>query len=181
MRRPDASFPDAIAVVFDPRRHWLSCVYKDHSVYIWDVKDIGHARKVWSDLFHSSFVWNVEVYPEFEAHQGCLPPGSFLTCSSDSTIRFWNLENNTHGPFKKNAYSDNLLKVVYVEKGIQYLQDSTNLLERNDNVGYLDVKSGVRVMQISPDGQHLASGDRAGNLSAEDLKKKFVALKVAFY
>ncbi|XP_039180992.1 WD repeat-containing protein 62 isoform X3 [Crotalus tigris] len=168
--RPDAPYPDAIAVVFDPRHHWLSCVYKDHSVYIWDVKDIGHVGKVWSDLFHSSFVWNIEVYPEFEEHQGCLPPGSFLTCSSDSTIRFWNLENNTRGPFKKNVYSDNLLKVVYVEKSTQYLQDSTNLLERNDNVGYLDVKSGVRVMQISPDGQHLASGDRAGNLRIHELK-----------
>ncbi|XP_070620485.1 WD repeat-containing protein 62 [Erythrolamprus reginae] len=170
LRRPDASFPDAIAIVFDPCRHWLSCVYKDHSVYIWDVKDIGHVKKVWSDLFHSSFVWNVEVYPEFEAHQGCLPPGSFLTCSSDSTIRFWNLENSTQGPFKKNVYSDNLLKVVYVEKSTQYLQDSTNFLERNDNVCYLDVKSGIRVMQISPDGQHLASGDRTGNLRIHELK-----------
>ncbi|XP_070805464.1 WD repeat-containing protein 62 [Pituophis catenifer annectens] len=170
LRRSDASFPDAIAVVFDPRRHWLSCAYKDHSVYIWDVKDFSHVRKVWSDLFHGSFVWNVEVYPEFEAHQGCLPPGSFLTCSSDSTIRFWNLENNTDGPFKKNVYSDNLLKIVYVEKSTQYLQDSSNLLERNDNVGYLDIKSGVRVMQISPDGQHLASGDRTGNLRIHELK-----------
>ncbi|XP_025026919.1 WD repeat-containing protein 62, partial [Python bivittatus] len=176
--RPDASYPDAIAVVFDPRHHWLSCVYKDHSVYIWDVKNIGHVGKVWSDLFHSSFVWNVEVYPEFEDHRGCLPPGSFLTCSSDNTIRFWNLENDMPGHFKKNAYSDNLLKVVYVEKNTQYLQDATNLPDRNDNVGYLDVKSGVRVMQISPDGQHLASGDRAGNLRIHELKFMVEVMKV---
>ncbi|XP_063168590.1 WD repeat-containing protein 62 [Candoia aspera] len=177
LRRPDASHPDAIAVVFDPRHLWLSCVYKDHSMYVWDVKDTGYVRKVWSDLFHSSFVWNVEVYPEFEDHRGCLPPGSFLTCSSDNTIRFWNLENGRHGHFK-NVYSDNLLKVVYVEKSTQHLQDSTNLPDRSDNVGYLDVKSGVRVMQISPDGQHLASGDRAGNLRVHELKFMVEVVKV---
>ncbi|XP_067317150.1 WD repeat-containing protein 62 [Anolis sagrei] len=170
MRRPDATYPDTIALAYDPCHHWLSCVYKDHSVYIWDVKDFSRVGKVWSDLFHSSFVWNVEVYPEFEDHQSRLPPGSFLTCSSDNTIRFWSLENDTQTHFPRNVYSNNLLKVLYVEKNTQQLQDTTNVPDRGENTNYLDAKSGVHVMSVSPDGQHLASGDRAGNLRIHELR-----------
>ncbi|XP_061452382.1 WD repeat-containing protein 62 isoform X2 [Rhineura floridana] len=176
--RPDAIYPDTVALAFDPSHHWLSCVYKDHSVYIWDVKNTGQVEKVWCDLFHSSFVWNIEVYPEFEDHRGCLPPGSFLTCSSDNTIRFWNLENGKEVDFQKNIYSNNLLKIMYVENNIQHLQDSTNVPDRGENTNFLDVKSGVRVMQVSPDGQHLASGDRAGNLRIHELKYMDEVIKV---
>uniref|UniRef100_A0A8D0C2H1 WD repeat domain 62 n=1 Tax=Salvator merianae TaxID=96440 RepID=A0A8D0C2H1_SALMN len=168
----DVTYPDTIALAFDPSHHWLSCVYKDHSVYVWDVKNTGQVGKVWSDLFHSSFVWNVEVYPEFEDNSGCLPPGSFLTCSSDNTIRFWNLENGAQTDVWKNIYSHNLLKVLYVENNTQLLP------ERGENTNYLDVKSGVRVLQVSPNGRHLASGDRAGNLRIHELRCMEEVMKV---
>ncbi|XP_068765551.1 WD repeat-containing protein 62 isoform X2 [Struthio camelus] len=167
-RRPDWVYPDTVALAYDPCRCWLSCVYKDHSVYVWDVRDIGKARKVWSDLFHSSFVWSVEVYPEFEDQRSCLPAGSFLTCSSDNTIRAWNLESDVCR--SNNAYSTTLLNVVYVDNNTQHLQDSASAPDRGENAGYLDAKSGVRVMQVSPDGQHLASGDRGGNLRIHELQ-----------
>lgn len=39
-----------------------------------------------------------------------LPPGSFLTCSSDDTIRIWTLdkvnENSSKGMYKTNIYSN---------------------------------------------------------------------------
>ncbi|XP_067413419.1 WD repeat-containing protein 62 isoform X2 [Emydura macquarii macquarii] len=177
-RRPDSVYPDTIALAFDPCNCWLSCVYKDHSIYIWDVKDTNEVGKVWSDLFHSSFVWNVEVYPEFEDHRSCLPPGSFLTCSSDNTIRVWNVESSIRPMFRKNIYSNNLLKVVYVDNNNQHLQESTSVPDRNENAGYLDVKAGVRVMQVSPDGQHLASGDRGGNLRVHELQFMHEVVKV---
>uniref|UniRef100_A0A8C3SZY9 WD repeat domain 62 n=1 Tax=Chelydra serpentina TaxID=8475 RepID=A0A8C3SZY9_CHESE len=177
-RQPDSVYPDTIALAFDPCNCWLSCVYKDHSIYIWDVKDTNKVGKVWSDLFHSSFVWNVEVYPEFEDHRSCLPPGSFLTCSSDNTIRFWNVESDTRPMFQKNIYSNNLLKVVYMDNNNSHLQDSTSVPDRNENSGYLDVKAGVRVMQVSPDGQHLASGDRGGNLRIHELQFMHEVVKV---
>ncbi|TNM95124.1 hypothetical protein fugu_017883 [Takifugu bimaculatus] len=54
----DARYPDAIAVTFDPASHWLSCVYNDHSLYVWDVKDVNRVGKVHSALFHASCVWD---------------------------------------------------------------------------------------------------------------------------
>ncbi|KAL4667289.1 hypothetical protein H8959_005978 [Pygathrix nigripes] len=164
-RKAEAVYPDTVALTFDPIHQWLSCVYKDHSIYIWDVKDINRVGKVWSELFHSSYVWNVEVYPEFEDQRACLPSGSFLTCSSDNTIRFWNLDSSPDSHWHKNIFSNTLLKVVYVENDIQHLQDMSHFPDRGSENGTpMDVKAGVRVMQVSPDGQHLASGDRSGNL-----------------
>lgn len=57
-----------------------------------------------------------------------------------------------------------LLNIIYVDNAAQHLQDSSSLVERGESGGHPDTKSGVRVLQVSPDGEHLASGDRAGNL-----------------
>uniref|UniRef100_A0A8C0MRV4 WD repeat domain 62 n=1 Tax=Canis lupus familiaris TaxID=9615 RepID=A0A8C0MRV4_CANLF len=169
-RKAEAVYPDTVALTFDPIHQWLSCVYKDHSIYIWDVKDINKVGKMWSELFHSSYVWNVEVYPEFEDQRACLPSGSFLTCSSDNTIRFWNMDSSPDSEWQKNIFSNTLLKVVYVENDIQHLQDMSHFPDRGSENGTpVDVKAGVRVMQVSPDGQHLASGDRSGNLRIHEL------------
>ncbi|MBZ3887013.1 WD repeat-containing protein 62 [Sciurus carolinensis] len=164
-RKVEAVYPDTVALTFDPVHQWLSCVYRDHSIYVWDIKDINKVVKMWSELFHSSYVWNVEVYPEFEDQRACLPSGSFLTCSSDNTIRFWNTDGNPDSHWQKNIFSSTLLKVVYVENDTQHLQDTSHFPDRGcENGTPMDVKAGVRVMQVSPDGQHLASGDRSGNL-----------------
>ncbi|XP_023577390.1 WD repeat-containing protein 62 isoform X2 [Octodon degus] len=169
-RKVDAVYPDTVALTFDPVHQWLSCVYRDHSIYIWDVKDINKVDKMWSELFHSSYVWNVEVYPEFEDKRACLPSGSFLTCSSDNTIRFWNVESSSESHWQKNILSNTLLKIVYVENDIQHLQDTSHFPDRGGENGTpTDVKAGVRVMQVSPDGQHLASGDRSGNVRIHEL------------
>ncbi|XP_074227172.1 WD repeat-containing protein 62 isoform X3 [Camelus bactrianus] len=169
-RKAEAIYPDTVALTFDPVHQWLSCVYKDHSIYIWDVRDINKVGKIWSELFHSSYVWNVEVYPEFEDQRACLPSGSFLTCSSDNTIRFWNMDRSPDSHWQKNIFSNTLLKVVYVENDIQHLQDMSHFPDRGSENGMpMDMKAGVRVMQVSPDGQHLASGDRSGNLRIHEL------------
>ncbi|XP_063470208.1 WD repeat-containing protein 62 isoform X10 [Symphalangus syndactylus] len=113
---------------------------------------------------------NLKVYPEFEDQRACLPSGSFLTCSSDNTIRFWNLDSSPDSHWQKNIFSNTLLKVVYVENDIRHLQDMSHFPDRGSENGTpMDVKAGVRVMQVSPDGQHLASGDRSGNLRIHEL------------
>lgn len=58
---PDAQYPDTLALTFDPTAQHLTCVYNDHSVYVWDVKDVRNVRKLYSALYHSNCVWSVEV------------------------------------------------------------------------------------------------------------------------
>lgn len=57
----DARYPDTVAVSYDSTNRWLSCVYNDHSLYVWDVRDLRKVGKVFSALYHSSCVWSVEV------------------------------------------------------------------------------------------------------------------------
>ncbi len=58
-----------------------------------------------------------------------LPENTFVTYSSDSTIRFWNLDNNNpastggneHGTnIKKNIYSKECIKIIYVDPDGNY-------------------------------------------------------------
>lgn len=58
---PGSRYPDTLALTFDPAARHLTCVYNDHSLYVWDVKDVKNARKLYSALYHSGCVWSVEV------------------------------------------------------------------------------------------------------------------------
>ncbi|XP_042194064.1 mitogen-activated protein kinase-binding protein 1 [Callorhinchus milii] len=170
--KPDAKYPDTIAVTYDLTNRWLSCVYNDHSLYVWDVKDVRKVGKVYSALYHGSCVWNVEVYPEVEdSNRACLPPGSFITCSSDNTIRLWNTDSSSiHGTsLHRNIISNDLLKIIYVDSNTQPLLDTeSNCAEKSDSQTP-ETKTGIRTLCVSPDGQHMASGDRAGTLRVHDL------------
>uniref|UniRef100_A0A803KD01 MABP1/WDR62 second WD40 domain-containing protein n=1 Tax=Xenopus tropicalis TaxID=8364 RepID=A0A803KD01_XENTR len=180
----DAKYPDTIAMTFDPTNQWLSCVYNDHSLYVWDVKDLKKVGKVYSALYHSSCVWSVEIYPEIkDSNQACLPPNSFITCSSDSTIRLWNMEtSNIHGTaLHRNILSNDLMKIVLIDDNTQALLDteynSAGLGDKVDHQG-LDTKVGIRSVCVSPNGQHLASGDRTGTLRVHELQTVTELLKV---
>ncbi|XP_075610549.1 mitogen-activated protein kinase-binding protein 1 isoform X2 [Balearica regulorum gibbericeps] len=180
----DAKYPDTIALTFDPTNQWLSCVYNDHSLYVWDVKDPKKVGKVYSALYHSSCVWNIEMYPEVkDNNQSCLPPGSFITCSSDNTIRLWNTESsNIHGTaLHRNILSNDLMKIIYVDDNTQVLLDtdynSGGSADKAD-AQVMDTKVGIRTVCVSPSGEHLASGDRIGTLRIYELQSLREMLKV---
>ncbi|XP_069773273.1 mitogen-activated protein kinase-binding protein 1 [Narcine bancroftii] len=176
--RVDAKYPDTIAVTFDPTNRWLSCVYNDHSLYVWDVRDFKKVGKVYSALYHASCVWSVEVYPEVEdSNRACLPPCSFITCSSDNTLRLWNTESSsTHGTsLHRNMISNDLLKILYMDSNALTLLDVENSSaggsdKSNQESQATDLKTGIRTLCVSPDGQHMASGDRVGTLRVHDLQ-----------
>ncbi|XP_015268347.1 PREDICTED: mitogen-activated protein kinase-binding protein 1, partial [Gekko japonicus] len=180
----DAKYPDTIALTFDPNNQWLSCVYNDHSLYVWDVKDPKKVGKVYSALYHSLCVWSIEVYPEVkDSNQSCLPPNSFITCSSDNTIRLWNTESsNIHGTARhRNILSNDLMKIIYVDGNTQALLDTEyNTGGGADKVDAQaqDTKMGIRTVSVSPTGEHLASGDRIGTLRIYELKSLKEMLKV---
>lgn len=100
-----------------------------------------------------------------------LPPGSFLTCSSDDTIRIWNtdLENvssmdrGQNYIYRKNYFSSELLKIIYMDPELNYLCDqdivqSGNAIKEEGNGGSCETKNGIRSIKCSSDGRHLASG-----------------------
>ena len=91
----NARYPDATAITFDKSNYKVTVIYNDHSIYIWDVRDINKVGKTHSFLFHSACIWGLEIYPlNSEGQKSVLPPGSIVTCSSDDTIRIWNMNNN---------------------------------------------------------------------------------------
>ncbi|XP_063803972.1 mitogen-activated protein kinase-binding protein 1 isoform X2 [Pseudophryne corroboree] len=181
----NAKYPDTVGMTFDHTNQWLSCVYNDHSLYVWDIKDLKKVGKVYSALYHSSCVWSIEVYPEMkDGNQACLPPNSFITCSSDSTIRLWNMEtSNIHGTaLHRNILSSDLMKILLVDSSnTQALLDtdciSAGLGDKVDSQT-LDTKIGIRSVCVSPSGQHLASGDRMGTLRVHELQSLSELLKV---
>ncbi|XP_016007769.2 mitogen-activated protein kinase-binding protein 1 isoform X4 [Rousettus aegyptiacus] len=177
----NARYPDTIALTFDPTNQWLSCVYNDHSIYVWDVRDPKKVGKVYSALYHSSCVWSVEVYPEVkDSNQACLPPSSFITCSSDNTIRLWNTESSgVHGStLHRNILSNDLIKIIYVDGNTQALLDTELLGGDKGDGSLMDPRVGIRSVCISPNGQHLASGDRMGTLRVHELQSLSEMLKV---
>ncbi|CAN9511234.1 unnamed protein product [Ophioblennius macclurei] len=154
---PGAHYPDSVALTFDPTADLLTCVYSDHSVYVWDIRDLNNVSRVYSAMYHSSSVWDVQVCPQLlDVSQACLPPSAFFTCSSDNTIRLWNIDAH-----KEHAHldSNDLLKILHI--GDQ--------LQTDGKAAKTDGKVGIRVLRISPDGRHLAAGDRSGNLRIFDL------------
>lgn len=50
---PNATYPDAIALAYDETNMKVTCVYNDHSLYVWDVKDIKRV----SAIFYLSFFY----------------------------------------------------------------------------------------------------------------------------
>ncbi|XP_028173339.1 mitogen-activated protein kinase-binding protein 1 [Ostrinia furnacalis] len=153
---PNARYPDAVALTYDERNHKLTCVYNDHSLYVWDVRDIKRVGKSHSALYHSACIWGVDM-----AGGTPHPPGTFLTCSSDDTVRAWRL----HPPQPPNIYTNELCKVLYIDPELKFLKDvDLTATNEKDKAKSYDDKTGVRCVRVSPDGQHIASGDRAGNI-----------------
>ncbi|XP_047496658.1 WD repeat-containing protein 62-like isoform X3 [Penaeus chinensis] len=170
----NAKYPDTIAVSFDENNHKVTAVYNDHSMYVWDVKDIKRVGKSHSYLYHSACIWGVETYPtEGEGGKGVMPPGSFITCSSDDTIRVWNIDSAmpSNTLYKRNIYSTELLKIMYVDPELGFIKDTDVNPQGGDrNDTSYDSRNGVRCIRVSPDGKHLASGDRAGNIRVHELQ-----------
>lgn len=170
---PNAKYPDTIAIVYDEQRSKVSCVYNDHSLYIWDLKDIQRVGKSHSFLYHSACIWGVETVPYNYLKNNLsfnLPLDCFLTCSSDDTIRVWGLDGceNTD-VYRKNIYSKDLLKVMYIDKEMNFIKDMDNPILNNDKPSSYDGRNGVRCIKINPENSHLATGDRSGNVRIYDL------------
>jgi WD40 repeat protein len=135
------TYPDCIAVAYNRHTSVISAIYNDHSFYVWDIKDMRQVKKVDSHLFHSSCCWSFDMYTQESSSSSSsssassslvgdnvLPVNSFITCSTDNTLRIWNLPNLSSsssssvqdcdrqaGKIKSNIYSKELLKIIYID------------------------------------------------------------------
>ncbi|GBM34108.1 Mitogen-activated protein kinase-binding protein 1 [Araneus ventricosus] len=179
---PGSKYPDVIAITLDETNKKVTCVHSDHSLYVWDVKDVKKVGKSHSFLYHSACIWGVETYPDLPEDNSTLPGGTFFTCASDDTIRIWNLDHKMfqNSALKRNIYCYELLKILYTDPNFVFLCD-IDFLPAGTNeklVNSYDGKNGVRCLKIRPDGQHLASGDRSGNIRVYDLSYLELLCKV---
>jgi len=170
----NAQYPDASAVSYDEQNGRVSVVYNDHSLYIWDVHDIRKVGKSHSFLYHSACIWGLEMYPASlnDGKKPVLPPGSFVTCGSDDTIRIWNMDQAmpTNTLYRRNIYSEELLKTLYIDSELGFIKEADTSLQAGEKDTLYDQRNGVRCIRISPNGKHLASGDRAGNIRVHELQ-----------
>ncbi|XP_053744246.1 mitogen-activated protein kinase-binding protein 1-like [Synchiropus splendidus] len=180
----DDRYPDCIAVTYDNVSHRLSCVYNDHSVYVWDVRDVHRVGKVHSARFHAACVWDLEMFPDVPGQPAAsLSAGSFISCSADNTIRVWNMEgwSPVHIP-PRNVLSCDLQNIIYIDDSTSHLKDADNVtavnVEKPGEVQTAESRTGIRTICVSPDGKHLASGDRNGMLRVHDLATIKEILKV---
>lgn len=172
---PASKYPDTIAIVFDEQRSRVSCVYNDHSLYIWDLRDIRRVGKSHSFLYHSACIWGVETVPLNFLRNGSvqsnLPSDCLVTCSSDDTIRFWGLDGcDTNEVYRQNIYSKELLKLIYIDSELNFIKDTDNPTQSNEKSSSYDGRNGVRCIKISAESDQLATGDRSGNIRIYDLK-----------
>ena len=82
----DVKYPDCVALCYDKYEAILSAIYNDHSFYVWDIKDFQKVKKLDSHLFHSANCWSLDIYSDTNSN---LPVDSFITCSTDNTLRIW--------------------------------------------------------------------------------------------
>ncbi|XP_072315799.1 mitogen-activated protein kinase-binding protein 1-like, partial [Eucyclogobius newberryi] len=188
---PDARRPDAVALTFDPGRGWLSCVFGDHSVFVWDLRDMSHAETVHSALYHSACVWDLQMFPDVPCPSG-LSSGAFLSCSVDNTVRMWRVgESFQRPPWSRNLPSNvsvteslcsDLLNVLHVDASAAASVETGSTLsvaaDRAGEVQSAESRTGIRAICVSPDGKRLASGDRNGVLRVHDLSSLEQILQV---
>lgn len=78
--------------------------------------------------------------------------------------------------FRRNIYSDDLLKTLYIDTELSHIKETDTSAageakeKESSPATVYDQKNGVRCIRISPDGKNLASGDRAGNVRVHDIQ-----------
>lgn len=104
------------------------------------------------------------MIPTNSSSKHVFPEGTFVTCSADNTIRFWNVHAASSAPATlRNVFSKELLRVLYFGSDFTHMKALNSEPQVNSEIG-------IRCIKVSPDGVHLASGDRQGNLSVHDLQ-----------
>lgn len=167
---PQSQYADTIAVRFNFDGTKVINLFSDRSIYIWDVSELTRVSKVYSAIYHSDSIWDSQFLPDSNSNQ-------LVTCSSDGTIKMWDVYNNhVHGSVpnsRPNIYSEELTKVIHLEQeaGLRYQRPAilpTESMADTPSRTSTDSTQGIRCVKFTPDGKYMVSGDRRGNLRVHD-------------
>ncbi|XP_073667593.1 mitogen-activated protein kinase-binding protein 1-like [Paramisgurnus dabryanus] len=163
-RKPGPQYPDSVAVTYDPVNRWLSCVYSDHSLYVWDTRDLQKVGKVYFALYHSAYIRDLQMFPTDTDDSKAVPgsSGLFLSCSADGTVRMWSLESVS----SSSLLSNDLHKIIYTDDTLLDIE-GTAVSSSEKSEG--ESRNSISTICVSPDARHLASGDRNGTLRVHEL------------
>ncbi|KAJ1389631.1 WD40/YVTN repeat-like-containing domain superfamily, partial [Sesbania bispinosa] len=162
------ALPDAVACQFSALER-LVVIYRDHSLYIWDIHDVKQATKCFVLASHSSCIWDIKNLCCENMHdpslvctaRGCLGGISFATCSADGTIRLWDIAMQLD-------LSEDAEKLKTELLGSSCLVGA-GTFER-DTVKADLISQEFRSLAVSSDGKYLAAGDCKGNLHIYNLQ-----------
>eukprot|EP01034_Spumella_vulgaris_P023932 gene23932-30216_t len=127
----------------------LASVYADHSLFVWDVSDIYSVAKYRSFLYHQGCIWDIQfIEGGGDANSSStggsaaramspsgskpsklsLPPGSFVTCSADQTVKIWNTDPRAQRDSKyRSVFSREMLHSIDIPR-----ETERDLSRRND-------------------------------------------------
>ncbi|KAL2652337.1 hypothetical protein R1flu_020465 [Riccia fluitans] len=180
--QPGIRFPDAIACQFLHEGQKLAVIYGDHSLFVWDVQSFAKIGKYCAFLSHSACIWDVKTLPtcqwesiDSDTSEKDAQGAAIATCSADGSIRLWNMslggeaEASPSVPDVRpaNIYSKELLGVLYLDPAAELKEKVTGVGSEDE---FVDTTQGFRSICASPDGLHLAAGDRSGNIRIFDLE-----------
>eukprot|EP00002_Diphylleia_rotans_P022866 TRINITY_DN4493_c0_g1_i2.p1 TRINITY_DN4493_c0_g1~~TRINITY_DN4493_c0_g1_i2.p1 ORF type:complete len:1186 (+),score=184.48 TRINITY_DN4493_c0_g1_i2:927-4484(+) len=169
-KKATGQYPDAIACTSHPDK-LLIALYSDHSMYVWNVSEPKKVSLYRSQLAHAGCIWGLQACTSQQEEKAGLPPGTFYTCSSDSTIRFWSISSPTpsetehvSGNLRTSEWSlsQDMQQIIYTSSDFSPMKAGD--IDVSMDFGQPPVDSGVRCCEMSPDGLHVAMGDRQGNL-----------------
>lgn len=177
----------------------LAANYADNTMIFWELQSKNndekekdyHINKLRSFAAHTSCIWDIHFLDCFDVRgpspqqlvergrrDDGLPPGSFVTCSADNTIRFWNLDNKVQRRSKwRTNFSKELLHVIRISgpskdkegEGDQRRVDISQDVPDREIPHRPNDSSCPRSLAVHPLSRHLACGDRQGLLRVFDL------------
>ncbi|KAI7756056.1 hypothetical protein M8C21_019785, partial [Ambrosia artemisiifolia] len=164
-----ATFPDAIACHFSTSEK-LAVVYRNQSLYIWNIHGKFQATKCCVLVSHSGCIWDIKNLSCENMHdpslacvaRGCTGGVSFATCSADGTIRLWDLALQSISTQSRSTFAIDQHHTTTEPLDSLWLVGA-GTFERESVVSGVITK-GYRSMAVSSDGKHLAAGDSDGNL-----------------